>query len=511
MTGKPLKGQCITILKSFSKKEIKQFVEFVKCRYHNRDEKLIFLSEFIQKQHNKLTEGKLTSEEVYTVIFGNKLFDRKKVQGLIKKLGKLVRTFVQIEFLKSDKEAQDELFWSALEERKDERIDQELNKELDKKINTITNKADKETNDYYRLFFWEKFRHSFHISRKGKLPNNTNLKAVIGDLDHYYHVERMRFACCIINRDIIFTKEEVSTKKDELLNHLLSYFNSISLNSDPVLNIYVHLYILMSSIKNGKREVEKKMLDHLKQLLKAPRLQISRNELLNICTLLINYYGQKYNVNKACKALDKSKDALEAYFYWYQFAFEQGIFLKDGFIIPLQHFRNIVLAALRLNKLNWIDHFIVDHLAYIQPKDKNDILVNFTLAEIAFYKAQYKKALAVVRSINKGKTYSTNTAIRCLEIKVLFELDVLGDLEFLEDVDIENTIHAFESYLNRHKIYLGNELIANRNFIIILKKIIDKKDNPNCKITKVDLLALMDQMNCIEELEWLKAKIGLFF
>jgi hypothetical protein len=76
-------SKLISLLKTFTKKEIKEFSSFVKSEFYNKNKQLIDFTDYICKYYPEFTAVELEKEEVFKKLFPSQKYDEPKMRYMM--------------------------------------------------------------------------------------------------------------------------------------------------------------------------------------------------------------------------------------------------------------------------------------------------------------------------------------------------------------------------------------------------------------------------------------------
>jgi hypothetical protein len=241
--------------------------------------------------------------------------------------------------------------------------------------------------------------------------------------------------------------------------------------------IYYHSYM---SLKTNKVE----HFDALKRLLRESWTYLSINEGREIYLVAINFCIRRINANET--------QYLDEYFDLMQSGLENKRLFENG-VLSKFTYKNIVTAAIKLEKWDWVRAFIDEYKGFLPPKDR-DMSHNFNLAVYYFRTGNFKDAMPLLQQVDFGDTY-TNLSARSMLLRIYYDTDELDALSSLLD--------SFQTFINRVKDI--NYLKENySNLIKIVRKML-RLGFLNAE-NKGDLLAEIKQLQYLAERDWLIEK-----
>jgi hypothetical protein len=136
--------------------------------------------------------------------------------------------------------------------------------------------------------------------------------------------------------------------------------------------------------------------------------------------------------------------------------------IQENNEISVSVFRNIVFAAIRVKEFNWAEYFIENYKSYVNPKFR-DNAVYFSLARLEINRENYTKVLDYLQLINYEDVWYQLGA-RTMQIAAYYKL---GEFDALESL-----LNAFKMYINREKSLTKPRKLTHLNLVKYTKKLI---------------------------------------
>ena len=228
---------------------------------------------------------------------------------------------------------------------------------------------------------------------------------------------------------------------------------------------------------------------NLMELLKKYGDLFPRNEAEFIYATALNYCIKKINQG--------NQQFLEEYFNVFVILLEKELLLTDGELSPW-HFRNIVVAALRLGKYDWTENFIYTYKSYL-PSAMRENAVSFNLAQLYFSQKKFNKVIELLRNVEYDDfTYNLNS--KTMLLSTYYEMDEIEPLYSLMD--------SFRTYLNRHKDFSAAKRSHYTNLIKFTKQLTKTMPGDKKAIDKLKKEVEEAEPKGIASITWLKEKIA---
>ncbi|MBS1493014.1 MAG: hypothetical protein JST55_05875 [Bacteroidetes bacterium] len=473
------KSNLIELLKIFTAKEFKEFGDFVKSPFYNKNDNVINLYAYIKKYFPDLDNENLEKEKVYAKLTGKNDYNDGFMRTIIFNLNKLAEDYLSLVSIK------------------------QIEKDF-AYLNYIFNDkgADK--------IFEKKFRQ----------VSDTLSKEQIKDYFYYYCLYRLQgFTLAYNSKTRAFLNKKDFHAQDEInaLDSLLTFYLLSALpeyrffyNQAHVVNLNLEFSFLDEIISFLKRSGFHK---------KIPELNLFFNELLlvkegdekyffavkEIAMKEIDKYGFgiKFNTigllaNTAITQYYNGNDKfLNERFEIYSLILEKGLYKKfeDSYFDDML-FKNIVATGLQLNKMEWTENFIKEYIDKLNPEDRENSL-NLNLARLTFYKKDYDTALnhlAIIKNVNH---IHYKTEIKILTLMIFYEQG--------KNDEVVSVIDSYRHFLSNDTLLPDNRKERNYNFLRFVNELIKAKESSSLKAV-YDLEHELKITPNTYEKEWLKQK-----
>jgi hypothetical protein len=336
------------------------------------------------------------------------------------------------------------------------------------------------SNFHYHEYLIVKSISRFHTQFQQRSENPDFEKMDI-HLTIFFISQKLENACNSLMRSKIVT----TSFQPELLTEILTYLEKHSeILAYPVIKVYYHLYKMLKFPENTD------FFYFFQQLLPTQEEFFSPKELRNLYGYLRNYCISKINMG------DKS---FEEVLFWVYDAQLKATWLLDeaGKLYP-SNFKNIVVLALRLEKMDWTAHFLEKYMQNLPEESRNETHA-YCLAKLYFAEKKYTETLKLLCNVDFEDIFFKIDA-RKLLLQTYYEL---GELEGLN-----NTLNSFRVFLHRDKTIAESHKIANRNFLNMLRKLSDIL--PEEKEEWLKFREQIETLSPLGERNWLLKKIERF-
>jgi hypothetical protein len=465
-----------TILQYFNKYELNNLRKFVLSPYFNVNEDLMRLFDLYQMLIDK-PETVMSKEEAWSIVVNetDKTYDDVRYRKYNSDLLKLVEGYLAQKVYEENPIREANHLIEAVSRRK-----------MVKLYNTVMSSARrlsdrqhyKSAQFYYYQYQIEKNYYEILIHGQKRL-DKTNVEYIVENLDRFYLAEKLRYYCSVLSTKYIHSHEYKLLFLEEIVGHVEQY----GYKDVPAISIFYQIYRSLIQTETLHH------FDELKTLINKYIHLFPKDEALEIYTYALNYCIRNINQGKT--------DYLNEYVDLYDQILKNEIIDFGDEETGPWHFKNIVTAASRLGRLNWIEKFIYKYYQTLPP-DYRENALSFNLAQLNFYKKNFGEVISLLHRVEyEDFTYNLNSKVYLM--LSYYELDEIEPLHSLMD--------SFRVYLQRNtKIPLTRKR-NYMNLIKFLKKL--TKIYPGDKEGLEKLSKEMDEHEgTIVNAPWLKEKIA---
>ncbi len=469
------KTKLIHLFRALETDELREFAKFSKSPFHNKNERVIALYQYLRKYQDDLSSPKLNKETAFKKLFpkGEKYADWK-MRELMSDLSLLIEQyFVWKEA--TQKDTQQMLLIKSLRKRqKAEKYFFKNAQDLHKALNAKPLKG----TDYYYDQLQLNLMLYYHpqISKySGKDDAKEYLTGIMENLDFHYATAKLRHGC----ETAIWEHFKDVSIPSPIPTNLLDELSAVQNVDHTLLNIY-------SMIGRIFKEKTYHLYENIKLLALAHFQHLDGEESGSLLTLLIN-------------AASVTNQGRKEMLYWYRYGLAQDIFLENGSISP-DHFNNIVSVASSLKEYEWTKNFIKEYYVHLpQIEDRTENIAQLYNAQLAFAQKDFSDTVSRLYRL-EFEDFSYGIRHYTLMIRSLYEL---------QSEDIFDKCNAFNVYIfrkNKNNIISRHILEFNRNFISIVEQL--ARSRGMFKIDADKIKNKIDSMDTLNMREWLLEKVS---
>jgi hypothetical protein len=464
-------SKLIQLLKTLSKKELKEFQQFTNSEFFNKNSQLIKFLDFLLQYQQDFDSELLDKEVFFANHYIGETYEEQKFRYLLSDLTILLENYIAfVEYKKNDFQQKYFLLQGLNKRNQDKYFLQDL--EEIKKLNSKNTLRD--SNYYFNQHNINEISYDF-TSEKRNRSFDTSLQDVIDNLEITYLAKGFKYYCEMINRRNIL---QVSYNLS-FFDQMVKYLQNGMFDDVPAVQIYRLIYITLTN--HHDQENYKALLGALEKNGKL----FSQREQRGMYVFAQNYCIKRINQGEPA--------ALEEIFDLYKKMVEHSL-IYEGNYVSQPDFKNIVTTGLRLGEVDWVNGFIEEYKSKLNPEFSENAFT-YSMAWIHFNKKEYDKALRMLLKVEFNDVYY-HLDSKSLLMKVYFEMNEYDAFFSLVD--------AFKIYLRRNKFISDFQRETYHNFILLINKLM------KIKLRKNDMnWQLYDEVHHTKpaaDLVWLKLK-----
>lgn len=485
----------IELLESLTRDEIRSLRKFIISPYFNRSQKVVKLYDIIIKFHPNFESPKLSKEELHKKISPELPFNEVTIRRLLYDLQQLISKFLKQQYVER-KEAETAIFTvEELAIRGSERMHAITIRDAEKLMNSVQqidaetclNRFKLETEKFYFGMINDKInKKSFVDSEAAKLING------ITYFISYFMLESIKHNDTLLNYSRSFNIKQNKKFISQFLDlfdfqRLEIFMRSHSLEGIEIVRAYINSLKAFLYIDNEEYyfRLKSSVLDNL------DKFSVTDKHFLFL--KLSNYCILKKDSLPAANMKYES----ELFDIYKQILLDKYYQTDSNKYMPVDMYRNIIIQAVKMKELRWLEEFIEEYGGQIHPGRKTDI-INYSYAYLRFEQGNFDEALKWLSKI-RMEEFTYHLDIRSLYIMTYYEL---GDLE-----TAYSAANAFNKYLKTNAMVSPEKRIGSEN----LCKYVIKLINYNNTNSRTDLSTLTVRLNKCKNINsriWLLSKVN---
>jgi hypothetical protein len=462
----------IFILRTFSKKEVRDFRKWNQSPSHNQRDDVIALFEYLVAGSHLAEEKYLKKERIYSKIFPKAEFDDARLRQTMHFLLKSIEEYLIYKEFREDQVQAKLVLASIYRKRK-------LDKVFQRTINGIQQlqeRSELRDENFYRNEYLRQ-REVYEFLSKKQRTKDVKLQEVSDSLDITFLADKLRQACLMLAHQKVFK----TAYKIGMIDDIIKYIENNQYLDIPAVAIYYYIYMASKERENTA------FFEKLKTAIFENGHLFPTDERRDFYLMAINYCIAKLNIGQ--------KEFIREAFELYRQSLEDNT-LVDGNALNQFTFRNIVNIGCALKEYIWVEDFIENYQQYIPEKYRTSY-VTITTASLHFEKKEYKDAMRLLAQFDEPDIL-LNLNGKAMLIRIYYEEEEFDALESLLE-STRNYIHRKEMIGYHGKVY--------SNLIKYTKKLI--RVNPYDKDQKQKLRKEIQEMNPVQEQvrNWLLEKV----
>ncbi len=466
------KSVLVEIVRSLSRKEIREMQKWLQSPAHNQRQDVMQLFDHLIKSSTQPDKG-MEKEQAWAAIFPNQAYDDAYMRQVMYFLLKALEEYLVFTDHMSDRVRYQITLARIYRQRK-------LEKSYKQAYRLASDHLENQPlrNDYYLLnkFFLEQEEHEYRMS----ITQNAsiNLQETADALEKWFVGERLRVSKNMLVHHRIYQSIDYD---HGLLGQALKYTEEKKLLEEPAIAANYYTYMV------SNHPDEEEYFDRLENLIHNQVEHFHYAETRALYLAAINYCTVKINQG----LLDYCRRVLK----FYRSGIEKEILLENN-IIARYIFGNAVAAAIKIGEFNWAEQFIERFQNFLEEKERHSI-VNFNLSRIYFEKGDYNKAQQLLTQFEYDDML-LNIIAKTMLLKIYYEQDELDAFESL--------LESMRIYLQRKEALDPTRKASYKNMISLMKKLM--RLNPYSKAQKEKLRELVTATNPLMERDWLLRQLG---
>lgn len=472
--------KAIELIKTFSILEVKRFGRFLQSPYHNNNQDLIVLFDFLRPLYPAFGQAKLNRPKIWKALFKTKPFQAIKFKKIFSELNLLAEEFIVFENLKSNKREEQKQLIAALKPRHFKRFVKEseiLIKEIKAK------KAYQSQDDFLDLhLLYQDLWH--HIEWEKHQVSQKELLAAHEALVTYLDFNKVR------------TISEIETRKKFLNLNSFNYPDTLkNITEKNITEKNIPLSLFNNFLKFERNPTWDAYLI-LKQLIIENYQLLDKEIIQDGITHLNNYLMSQ---------LSKDKLGLETeIFDLLKWAADNRIFINNGSIYE-NLFSTTIIFAIKNKQIAWAETYLKNNEQYLKSANKY-LVLGYLKAGLAYTEHKFEEVIISLITLQPSHQIQYYFFFKSLITRAYFELILKERYEYQES--LLNELNAFEKGVRRNRKFSKARKENYLNYIKILRQlsaILFLKENRKTRLLNLEIKA--KKLNHLDKRQWLIEKI----
>ncbi len=413
-------NKLIRLLRTFSRKEMTRFREFVESPYFNKHQDVRNLVAHLSDVYPRLDEDRCNRVQLFQQLYPGAPHDQNRLAVIFSYTQRLAEQFLSVEQAGEDQLAGQLYLLRRLRRRKHYRLYEKELQRLDRKMEALPSGA--VSSPYWRFRFAEEADRYFNqVERR---QEDWHIQEKQNQLEQFFLAEKLRDACEMQVRSKILKVTYQPGMLEAVLEEVRC--NRPVYVESPVIMVYYQLYqMLVQNEQDYYFKALKTFKDYEKDFPSSERETIY-NLLQNYCIEQINRGNSRF---------------LREIFELYKAQLEQGLLLEEGYLSEW-HYKNIVTTGIRLQALDWVQRFIESYRETLRPESRENAY-RFNLASYYYASGNYEQVLNLLIRVEYSDL-RYNLGAKALLLRTYYDL---GEYEALNALT-----ESFRQYLQRNKL-----------------------------------------------------------
>lgn len=464
------------LLKGISGDEMIEFGDFVKSKVFNSNRNVISLYNFLKKNRRKITEGKISRENIYRSVFRAEKFNELKYWKLTSAFSSVLDKFLTYTEFEKDIFYRKNLLLENYRKRNllnqfsilSKVFEENSQKEFNKSINFFVNQTH---------FYFQKI--SFLNYENNDLLSN-DIESAFENLKMFFIMTNLVSVSIISNFDEKFIG--FCRSRLWLFNEIISYVdkNRAQIKKN-YLSVYIFYLILYTKIYPERESYYKELK---KNVLKNTS-SFSANFLRHILVNILDYAVKKLTAG--------NERYLKEIFLINKIMAEKSLTLFGEHILP-EYFYSVVEHASVLNEVEWASDFLDKYSNYLNPAIKESV-VNLALSKVFFAQKDYDNSLQHLLMVNNINPYFY-IAHKILLLQDYYELNNRNA--------VKSVLAALNKYLKRRIDVEPKLKEDSKKFLFYFKTVFSEPDEQEVRL----IIRKLKNENYFTNKKWILSKLN---
>ncbi len=370
----------IEYFKDLSEKELASFRRFVHSPYHNRNNNVIKLFEFLESLYPEISPQDLTYESISEIIFPSKKIDESKLRKLLSDFTNVMEKFLMQEEMSKNHVTNNIMLLRVLRKKGMRKRFEKTSKEL---INIQKNSYSRDDDFYLNEINLEHELYLFGLNDH-KVEYAKYLEKLDELTDYHFSFLKLHLFNSMHSYE---TEHGRKFKKgfDEMILTTIERNRGIISRKHP--NIYV-IYLVVRMNRSG----DDKYLVELNEFLMKNERKFPLSKLSYYYHYIRAYYVSKIEQGNTAYRKDFIKLIKRMR--------EKNILLIDEIITDME-FNSIVNNALPMGEYDWLEKFVEEYNVYLNPEFASSAF-NLAKAKIEYYRKNYDQIFQYLNELDHG-------------------------------------------------------------------------------------------------------------
>lgn len=444
---------------SLSTTESNRFLRFVSSPYHNSDQRLIQITEYLVSADKE----NRSREAMHEFLFPGEVYEYFKISNVLSYFANLIKEFLAFEYLRQNP---DQFAGSRMKGLQEKNLIQPLQHEFRLVRKSLSKK---EVDDEFSLSLRQILadEEDILLLRQGERKVSEGLDTSVNVLHEKYVLEMIKRCCQWQNRQLMIPNQSSSLVVDDFISRYQT--ETFSIPSNPLIQMYG--YVLNIFLRQNIEESYQQLMGGLHQY--GSFFPFTDEQALY-------QYARNFCIRKSNAG---DSEYLRALLEVYQRMIDRELIFFDD---SLNHgdMKNIVSLGIILKEFDWTKWFLGTHGHRIVEEHKRNALA-YNQAHLEYAIGNYGRALNLLAQVELEDVFYSLGA-RTILLKCYFEN---RDAESLYD-----HINAFAKWLSRNRHLADSQKQAHKRLLKVVKMIHKYRVVPMGPKAKLNLKSRIDTL-----------------
>ncbi|PHI21380.1 hypothetical protein CEQ90_03000 [Lewinellaceae bacterium SD302] len=470
------KTSIVGIYRSLDKSEQREAGKWLASPAHNQRKDVVDLHNYLVAGNHLTSTSALAKKRVWRKLFGKTPYDDAKLRQIIHFITRAIEEWLAYREWRDDKVKTRLSLAGQLRRRK-------LGKPLERTLRQVEKQQQGYPHRNEHFFRNEYLLQLEHYTNRGiqqRGQKDVRLQAVADALDNAYLIEKLRLSC-----NMLFHQRVSKTPYDiGLLQPIVDHVGELELDKIPALAIYY--YVIMAIKGSRNTEEDGSYFSKLRTTAREHGHLLPLTEQREFYLMAINLCIPRMNAGNEAF----TREAFE----WYRLGMENGVLIEND-NLSRYTFINVAFVAIKLEELEWTDHFIEDYQQYVGVKYR-ELAANIVRIRLNYVRKNYGEAMHLL-AVTDPKDQVLSLICKYTQLKIYYELEEYDVLESLMD--------SIGAQLRRKEI-VAHQKKNGQNIIRLLRALLRLNDYNKEKKEALKQEVLATQP--LSEREWFLGVLG---
>ncbi|MFZ1320041.1 MAG: hypothetical protein WAT71_00650 [Ignavibacteria bacterium] len=429
----------IKIIQTLTKVELKEFSLFICSPYHNQNKKLLELFTEIVKYCPDFNDKDFTKKNIYSALYGEKVFNDNTIRSILSDLNLLLEKFVELKYFQRRNNGC--MLISALAERGLDELSYGC-------INNHTASNKKFDPEYLHDESEIQIQKINYLISCKKIKTKRSLEKIDTEINKLMHIEFSNYYFRMIthftNLFTLYSNYNIEIKRKPVYDIILFLADSFSDKGSKDDYLLLYKYLLNSYLDLLEVKISVKNFQHYLKLLSRHSLEMTHDELSHHLHKQMSFIILK---------LKKDNDIL---------FFDNELFRINNFILRNKLYINstnkylspdlyisILMHSVKIEKIEWASDFIEKYNSSLKEEYRK-ILKIFSESYLEFFKGNIKQSQSLM---DEFQAHYNKSLIAYNQLKqYVIELQLLIHFENRNYFEAGKIIKSYDLYVRRNKI-----------------------------------------------------------